>query len=168
MALLLHLTSSASPLPDLREYTPPQTTYFAVLGKYFFMWKFTTSTRMYNTFFAISLFLAATFPARRCIRIYGASLLGIFGGLIGAVVLVNIVAVFMTRVLGKGMSWFAIESSALALYGGPAIVGAQYAFSCVSSLFMAEMCAQAFFVPNTSQGALYRRMIFRTSSMPAS
>jgi hypothetical protein len=126
MALLRHLTSSASPLPDMREYTPPQTTYFSILGKYFLMWKFTTAARMYNTFFAISLFLIVALSPTRRIGVYGAALLGIFGGLVGAIVSVNIVALLMTRVLGKAMSWFSIESSALALYGGPAIVGTQY------------------------------------------
>jgi len=124
MALLRHLTSPASPLPHMREYAPPQTTYFSFLGRYLFMWKFATSARMYNTFFAISLFFMVTASPIRRVGVYGASLLGICGGLVGAVLSVNIVALVMTRVLGKAMSWFSVESSALILYGGPAIVGA--------------------------------------------
>lgn len=126
MALLRHLTSSESPLPDLREYTPPQTTYLSILGKYFLMWKFTTATRMYNTFFALSLFLMVALSPTRRVGAYGPAFLGIFGGLLGAIASVNIIALFMTRVLGRAMSWYAIESSALALYGGPAIVGTQH------------------------------------------
>lgn len=123
MALLQYLTSSASPLPRMQEYTPPQTTYFAFLGRYFLMWKFRTAGRLYNTFLGISIvFIVALSPSRR-FGLHLASFLSMVGSLFGAIVAVNIVALIMKHVLHKGMTWFAVEWYALALYGAPALLG---------------------------------------------
>jgi hypothetical protein len=49
----------------------------------------------------------------------------VLAGLGGALTSANIVAAVMNRVLGRGMSWFSNEFSALALFAPPALFGAR-------------------------------------------
>lgn len=123
MALLHYLTSSASPLPRLSEPTPPRTTYFAFLGRYFVMWKFSTASRMYNTFFGISIVLLIGLSPSRRIGLHLAAFISVLGSLVGAILAVNVVAFVMKHVLDNGMTWFAVEWHALVLYGAPALFG---------------------------------------------
>ena len=139
LAILSYLSSDASPLPSLTTgYTRPTTVFFSDFG-WFIQYQFSTARLMYGTLFALSLSLA-WFVYRE--RVAGsrsgskslktavgfrkaqwnsirAHLIAFGGALIGA----NGLAAIMHRVLGRNMSWFASEHSALLLYGPAALTG---------------------------------------------
>jgi len=131
LALLQHLSSSASPLPSLTEgYSRPTTVYFSHLG-HFFVYSFTTAKILYGLLLVASLILVKlTFtdpgPAlKKRKSVWAEQVKGsafIFAGLAGAWITPNIVAAIM-RYMGKGMSWFSKELSPLALYGPPSVLG---------------------------------------------
>ncbi|KAI9448865.1 hypothetical protein BJY52DRAFT_1206477 [Lactarius psammicola] len=130
LAILQYLSSDASPLPSLTTgYSRPATVFFTQFGR-FFQYQFATARLMYGTLFALSLTLARFAHQKRA---PGSSstgflteqwkgvraLLAAFGG---AIIGANGLAAMMHRVLGRNMSWFASEHSALLLYG-PATFG---------------------------------------------
>ncbi|THH08417.1 hypothetical protein EW146_g8997 [Bondarzewia mesenterica] len=134
LAILQYLSSDESPLPSLDfGYTPPSTVFFSHLGA-FFLYSYSTARVLYGLLFASSLVLVHltyrnpapalkngnTGIVSQNLRAMGATLLAS----VGALVSTNVLAVIMQYVLGKGMSWFAIEFSALALYGPAALAGA--------------------------------------------
>jgi hypothetical protein len=142
LPILRYLSSDASPLPLLTTgYTRPTTVFFSDYGR-FIQYQFSTARLMYGTLFALSLSLAwfvyrERVPGSRSgskplttaggfrkaqwnsIR---AHLIAFGGALIGA----NGLAVIMHRVLGRNMSWFASEQSALLLYGPAALTGSSF------------------------------------------
>jgi len=152
LAMLQYLSSDASPLPSLATgFSRPATVFFTQFGR-FFQYQFSTARLMYGTLFALSLTLAR-FAHRK--RAPGSSssgfltgqwegaraLLVAFGGaLIGA----NGLAAIMHRVLGRNMSWFASEHSALLLYG-PATFGGSSStlYSSNFPLFLRGSCRYA-------------------------
>ncbi|KAI0057402.1 hypothetical protein BV25DRAFT_1812524 [Artomyces pyxidatus] len=134
LALLRYLSSDESPLPSLTNgYTRPTTVFFSNLGM-FFLYSYSTARVLYGLLTAFSvLFVVYTYqdpaPAlkknqggvlRAQLRGTAAILLAFVGALISA----NGLAVVMHRVLGKNMSWYSVELSALALYGPAALAGA--------------------------------------------
>jgi hypothetical protein len=124
LALLEYLSSSDSPIPRLENYSSPRVAYLSFGGQYFLMWSFQTAQRMYNSILVVSaLILFGLVPSRIGLRIYSVAAFGVFGGLVGAIVGANVVALIMTRVLHAGLSWFAVKWSPLVLYGVPALVG---------------------------------------------
>jgi hypothetical protein len=139
LAILRYLSSDASPLPSLTAgYTRPTTVFFSDFGP-IIQYQFTTARLMYGTLFSLSLSLAwfvyrdrvpGSRPGSRSPAAAGGfwtaqckgarALLVAFGGaLIGA----NGLAAIMHRVLGRNMSWYASEQSALLLYGPAALTG---------------------------------------------
>ena len=132
LALLLHLSSSASPLPSLTAgYTPPTTVFFSNLG-FFISYSYRTAKILYVLLFVASVVLVRVIyvepaPALKkgkgVWREQGRGVVAVVSGTVGAVVGANVVAVIMDRVLGKGMSWFSSEFSTLALYGPAALTG---------------------------------------------
>ncbi|KAM5532207.1 hypothetical protein V8D89_014107 [Ganoderma adspersum] len=133
-ALLLHLTSSDSPLPELATagYTKPQTVFFEYFG-YFLVYSFTTAKILYTASFVLALIVArGTFvnpaPAlKKGTSFLGEQIKGVVatsGAFIGAVVGVNIVAFIMDKVLGKSFSWFTSVFAPVFLYGPAALSGA--------------------------------------------
>jgi len=127
LALLEYLSSQDSPIPRLKSYTRPQTTYVSFGGRYFLMWSSKTAERMYNGLLIVSAFtLYGLAPSGLGLRIHLVAAFGVFGGLFGAIVAANVAALVMTRVLNMGMSWFAVEWYALVLYGVPALTGASF------------------------------------------
>ncbi|KZT25302.1 hypothetical protein NEOLEDRAFT_1178422 [Neolentinus lepideus HHB14362 ss-1] len=125
LALLLYLSSPASPLPSLATgYVKPRTVFFSHLGA-FFLYSYSTARVLYATLFVSSLLLA--FQIKGGFRGVGQLAKGVgavVGGFLGALMGANAVAVMMQRVLGKGMSWFAWEPACLGLYGPAALTGA--------------------------------------------
>jgi hypothetical protein len=64
----------------------------------------------------------ATVDFRR-LGVYAKGIVGVGGALVGSLLASNIVAVVMSKVLGKSMSWFSREWYCLILYTPPALVG---------------------------------------------
>lgn len=132
LSLLEHLSSSESPLPTLTEgYTRP-TIVFVQLFSQFFLFDFSTAKMIYTTLLALSVVLVwqthvnpapALKASTGIIREQLKGVTAISSAAIGGLVSANIVAVLMQRVLGKGMSWFAQEYLAVALYGPAALTG---------------------------------------------
>ena len=141
LAILRYLSSDASPLPLLTAgYTRPTTVFFSDFG-WFVQYQFTTARLMYGTLFSLS-FSLAWFVYRERVRSDSRSLptasgflsaqwngaralLVAFGG---ALICTNGLAAIMHRVLGRNMSWFASEHSALLLYGPAALTGSSLHF----------------------------------------
>ena len=162
-ALLLHLTSSDSPLPELATtgYTKPQTVFFEHFG-YFLVYSFTTAKILYTVSFVLALIVArGTFvnpaPAlKKGTSFLGEQIKGIVatsGAFIGAVVGVNVVAFIMDKVLGKSFSWFTSVFAPVFLYGPAALSGA---VTCVPSILNAL----------TSMHFVARRIDFATHCWP--
>ncbi|KII83063.1 hypothetical protein PLICRDRAFT_180757 [Plicaturopsis crispa FD-325 SS-3] len=135
LALLEHLSSAASPLPELTAgYSRPTTVFFSHLG-WFFVYSFATARILYSALLAATLvfvYLSYADPAPALKKgvgrgVWSAQVRGagaIVLGVLGAIVLPNVQAAVMQRVLGKGMSWFSSEVSTIVLYGPTALAGA--------------------------------------------
>ncbi|KAF8315143.1 hypothetical protein DL93DRAFT_2166855 [Clavulina sp. PMI_390] len=123
LALIKYLASSESPLPRMKDYSPPRTTYFSLLGKYFIMWSFGTASIMYNTFLVLSILLLLALPPKVPATTHLVSLFGIVASLIASALTTNAVAFIMKGLLGRGLSWFARAWYPLVLYGPAALFG---------------------------------------------
>jgi hypothetical protein len=142
LPILRYLSSDASPLPALTAgYTRPTTVFFSDYGR-FIQYQFSTARLMYGTLFALSLSLSwfvyrervpGSRSGSKSLTTAGgfwkaqwnsirAHLIAFGGALVGA----NGLAVIMHRVLGRNMSWFASEHSALLLYGPAALTGSSF------------------------------------------
>ncbi|KAI0358143.1 hypothetical protein OH77DRAFT_1421438 [Trametes cingulata] len=143
LALLLHLTSTESPLPELAAgYTRPQTVFYEHFG-HFLVYSFTTAKLLYSGFFIVALVIARTTyvnPAPALKK--GTSFLGehvkgaiaVSAACLGAILSANIVAFLMDKILGKSLSWFSSVFACIALYGPAALTGAL-----VSQLFVGRV-----------------------------
>lgn len=134
LALMRYLSSAGSPLPTLTEgYARPSTVFFSHINGWFFMYSFATAKVMYTLLFFASLALVRiTYvdpaPALKKIgngfwreQIKGG--MAVVFGVIGTLLIPNLVAVVMKYALNKGLSWFASPLMPLALYGPAAILG---------------------------------------------
>ena len=139
LAILRYLSSDASPLDSLTAgYTRPTTVFFSDFGR-FIQYQFSTALLMYGTLFSLSVSLAWFVYRERVLGSRSGSrslaaasgfwvtqwngaraLLFAFGG---ALICANGLAVIMHRIVGRNMSWFADEHSALFLYGPAALTG---------------------------------------------
>ena len=132
LALLHHFTGPESPLPSLIATTPhkPRIIYFSILGTWFFTYSYSTASVLYITLLVTSFALAWEVSHGTSninfIKLQMRGLRNLLSGLIGALVGANVVAFFMTMVLGKALSWFSREWLPLVLYGPPAVAGAGY------------------------------------------
>jgi hypothetical protein len=130
LALLHHFTAPSSPLPSLVSTTPhkPQIVYFSVLGTWFFTYSFTAASAAYTTVLGAAIALVwetgHVTPNVKFTTLQLRGLRNFLGGLVGAVLGANLVAVVMTMVLGKALTWFSREWLPLVLYGPPAVAGA--------------------------------------------
>ncbi|KAF5379478.1 hypothetical protein D9615_006633 [Tricholomella constricta] len=130
LALLRYLSAAGSPIPTLTTYTRPTTVFFSYLG-HFFIYSFTTAKVIYTALLAASIALVvATFQApapngkRHGVWAEQArGMLAVVAGIVGCLFVPNVVAFIMSRVLGKAMSWFASEYSAIVLYAPAALLG---------------------------------------------
>ncbi|KAG6889796.1 hypothetical protein C0992_004061 [Termitomyces sp. T32_za158] len=128
LALLRYLSAAGSPIPTLTTYTRPTTVYYSYLGQ-FFVYSFTTAKIIY-TFLFLATFSFVTLTYKNPVSggsIWSGQLRGVLAviaGLIGTLLVPNFVAFVLRYVLGKGMSWFANEYSAIVLYAPPALLGA--------------------------------------------
>ncbi len=133
LALLQHLSSSESPLPSLTTgYAKPTTVFFQIFG-FFVIYSFKTAITLYLSLLGFALmFVRSTFappaPAvkhgRGFVADHAVGLLAVVGAVVGALISVNLMALFMDKVLNKPLSWFSIEFSCLGLYGPGALAGA--------------------------------------------
>lgn len=129
LALVKYLSSDRSPLPTLTEgYTRPSTVYFTHIGV-FITYSFATARTMYTALFFATLFLIhfgnKKLGALSLWSTHAKGVAAVLTGLAGALVVPNVVAFVMANVVGRSMSWFAIEFSAILLYGVPTLLGAR-------------------------------------------
>ncbi|RDB27664.1 putative endoplasmic reticulum metallopeptidase 1 [Hypsizygus marmoreus] len=132
LELLRYLSSPGSAIPTLTTYKRPTTVFFSYLG-YFFIYSFTTAKILYTVLLLASITLvgftyvkpaAALRNGRGVWRAQVKGVAAIVAGTVGSFVVPNVVALIMRYGLGKGMSWFASEYSAIALYGPASLLGA--------------------------------------------
>ncbi|KAI0718042.1 hypothetical protein C8T65DRAFT_706971 [Cerioporus squamosus] len=133
LALLLHLTSSESPLPELAAagYSSPQTVFFDYFGQ-LLVYSYSTAKLLYSATAILALVVARlTFadpaPAlKKGTSFVSESIKGmaaVASAFIGAAVGVNTVALLMDKVLGRPLSWFSSEFACILLYGPAALAG---------------------------------------------
>jgi hypothetical protein len=166
LGILQYLSSDASPLPSLTKgYARPATVFFTQFG-HFFQFQFATARLMYGALFALSLTLTR-FAYRK--RVPGTSsmsflteqwvgvralLVAFVGALIGA----NGLAAIVHRVLGRNMSWFASEHSALLLYGPAIFSGSSSTLSSSDfPFFLRGSCRHVCIADDLSQGSRAHR-----------
>ncbi|KAF8625164.1 hypothetical protein AX15_005531 [Amanita polypyramis BW_CC] len=151
LALVKYLSSDRSPLPTLTEgYAPPSTVFFSHIGV-FVIYSFTTARIMYASLCLASILWIRFTDAQSGLGLWVAQARGVAAvltGFVGGVVVANVVAVVMAKVLGRGMSWFTNEYSALVLYGVPMLLGillSQYLFGPVPerTIFTALLLVQS-------------------------
>ncbi|CAK5267855.1 unnamed protein product [Mycena citricolor] len=119
LALVKYITAAGSSLPTVQKKGQLQLVFFSFLD-YFVMYSFSAAKVLYG------LGLVAVLAATRSVwRGQRTGILAASAGLLGSLFGVNLLAVMMKVVLGKGMSWFAGGHFAvLALYGPAALLGA--------------------------------------------
>ncbi|KAI0705019.1 hypothetical protein C8T65DRAFT_653452 [Cerioporus squamosus] len=133
LALLLHLTSSESPLPELAAagYSSPQTVFFDYFGT-LLVYSYSTAKLLYSASAILALIVARlTYndpaPAlKKGISFTSESvksMVAVVAAFIGAAVGVNLVALLMDKVLGRPLSWFSFEFACILLYGPAALAG---------------------------------------------
>ena len=142
LALIRHLTSSDSPLPSLTTgYTTPTTVFFNHIFRMFFTYSYATAKVMYTALFLSSFLLVwITFvdPAPALKKagcgFWREQIRGCFAvtaGMLGTLLIPNVIAFIMKNVLDKAMSWFTSPLAAIAFYGPAALLGMSF----MSSLF---------------------------------
>ncbi|KAJ7625774.1 hypothetical protein FB45DRAFT_922289 [Roridomyces roridus] len=124
LALIKHLAAPGSAIPSLqkidKQHKKMGLVYFGLMY-HFFMYRVSTAKVLYGALFAGAV-LVARGDGGKGLR-NGA--IAALGGLGGAVVLSNVLALVMREVLGKGMSWFAGEHfGAMGLYVPATLLGA--------------------------------------------
>ena len=137
LALLKHLSSAESRILSLTEgYTRPRTVFFSHLGQTFFVYSFQTAKILYSalllaSFTLIRLAFVDPAPALKkgndgFWKEQAKGTFAVVAGIVGALLVPNLVAVVMREVLNKGMSWFRDPLLPLALYAPAALLGNQF------------------------------------------
>ncbi|KAJ3908844.1 hypothetical protein F5879DRAFT_935898 [Lentinula edodes] len=156
LALLLHLSSPPINSPSISSltggFTKPSTVYFALFGK-FWMYSFSTARIIYAILLVDAIILVtatARSPSRLgSLTTLGKPILAVLFAFVGSLLGTNAIALVMRFILGKPLSWFRSEYSAMVLYGPAAILGAlisQYPFTAVTELqaYHATLLIQSF------------------------
>jgi hypothetical protein len=171
LALLHFLSSEESPLPNLTSgYTPPTTVYLTLGGK-FFMYSFATAKLMYCAFFVATLLfirLSASGGEGAGIAV---GVMAVVTGVLGTIVIPNVVAFIMNKLLNKGMSWFSSPFAPLVLYGPPSILGvlvSQYLIGPVSeqAIFNAMLLLQSGLALAIQMAGVGSASVFFLSGLP--
>lgn len=134
LALLKHLSSAESRISSLTEgYTRPTTVYFSHLGRSFFVYSFHTAKIMYSalllaSFILIRLTFVDPAPALKkgndgFWKEQAKGSIAVVAGVVGTILVPNVVAVVMRDGLKKGMSWFKSPMLPFGLYAPPALLG---------------------------------------------
>ncbi|KAJ7509606.1 hypothetical protein B0H11DRAFT_1960274 [Mycena galericulata] len=162
LALIKHLTAPGSAIPLLQIHAKIQDTvdnpdapkgagrhkrmhmvYFQLLS-HFFLYRFSTAKVLYG------LLLAGAIGVTRKQKFVRGGAAAAMIGLAGSVLVPNVVAVVMHRVLGKGMSWFAGgHFAAMGLYVPATLLGG---------------LASQLFVPTTDEESVYAALLLLQSS----
>ncbi len=132
LAIIEHLCLKNGSVELLRNIEPHQSRhtlpiYFSIAGRYFVMLQnkaFKSIVMGLSAF--INFQLSSTVRTEANIGALNLTILSAVAAIvsmIGAALGANLVAVIMTRVLGKGMSWYSHEFFPMLLYGPPAIAG---------------------------------------------
>ncbi|KAJ3576559.1 hypothetical protein NP233_g353 [Leucocoprinus birnbaumii] len=127
LALLQFLSSDESPLPNLTAgYTKPTTVYFTLFGN-FYMYSFKTARIMYLALFAASVLfvrLSTSSKLNEGRASWTRGLVAVIAAVSGTIIVPNVVALVMSKVLNKGMSWFSNPFAPIVLYAPPTLLGA--------------------------------------------
>ncbi|KAF4610913.1 hypothetical protein D9613_007233 [Agrocybe pediades] len=181
LALLKHLSSEGSPLPSLTEgYSRPTTVFFAHVGPTFFIYSFTTAKIIYISLLVASFILVRyafidPAPALKSghgfWREQGKGAIAVVAGIVGTILVPNIVAIIMRNVLNKGMSWFKSPLAPIGLYGPAAILGcliSQYLIGEMheQSVFTALLLIQALFAVVIQLANVGSAAIFFITALP--
>lgn len=138
-------TDPSSPLPKIQPRKTPRSAapvYFSLLGTFFFV----ISPQAFK---AVSMGMSAfaNFQLQSSVRAekhFGAlkatalSIVGAIGGMIASLASSNLVALVMTKVLGKPLSWYSHEWYPIPLYGPPAIFANLFMQKGISKLVKEE------------------------------
>ncbi|KAL7413564.1 hypothetical protein BDY24DRAFT_388928 [Mrakia frigida] len=126
LSLVDSLTSPGSALPNIeKKGTKKQTlVYFSFFDKIFVMYELEAAGRIARGLGSMVILLLVNRTAWIHWKSYVVALAGTVGSVVGALVGVNVVALVMSKVLDRSMSWFSHEFLALALYSPPAFLGA--------------------------------------------
>ncbi len=133
LALLHHLTSSESPLPELASagYSAPRTVFFQFFEQ-FLIYSYSTAKIMYSATFLLALVVARVTYAdpapalKRGTGFVGEHIRGVVavaGAFVGATIGVNVVAFLMSKVFDRSLSWFSSVFACTLLYGPAALAG---------------------------------------------
>ncbi|KAJ3517001.1 hypothetical protein NLJ89_g779 [Agrocybe chaxingu] len=181
LELIRYLSSDGSPLPSLTNgYTRPTTAFFAHLGSTFFMYSFKTAKIIYTILFILSfglirLSFVDPAPALKTghgfWREQGKGAVAVVAGMVGTMLVPNMVAVLMKSVLDKPMSWFSNPLAPLGLYGPSALLGAmlsQYLVGEVheQSVFTALLLLQSLFAIVVQLADIGSAAIFFLTALP--
>ena len=128
LALLKFLSSEESTLPSLHGRIPgqvPSSVYFAIVGRYFFLYSAATAKAMSLALLLLSSVLArsALPPGVSVTDVVFKGFYAIISAVVGAVIGANIVALCMDRLLHRALSWFSHEAAPVLLFGPPALAG---------------------------------------------
>jgi hypothetical protein len=125
LALLLHLSSPSSPIPSLIPHhkESPRLVFFAILGRFFFLYSFTTASILSGALLVVSAFLAHLAAKQLNAKIFLKGTYAIVSAVVGSVLGANTVAFLMDKVLGRPLSWFSSEVASIFLFAPPAIAG---------------------------------------------
>lgn len=87
------------------------------------MYHLETASKISATLISTVALLVLNRSEWKSYKAYGAALVGAVGSLLGALIGVNTVALVMSKVLDRSMSWYTHELLPLALYVPPAFAG---------------------------------------------
>ncbi|EKM81542.1 hypothetical protein AGABI1DRAFT_69822 [Agaricus bisporus var. burnettii JB137-S8] len=172
LALLRFLSSEESPLPNLTSgYTPPTTVYLTLAGR-FFMYSFATAKMMYWAFFLASVLfvrLSATKNGEKASVAIG--VMAVTVAFLGTIIVPNMVAFIMNKLLNKGMSWFSSPFAPVVLYGPPSILGvllSQYLIGPISeqAIFNAMLLLQSTLALAIQMAGIGSASVFFLSGLP--
>ncbi|EST09337.1 Peptidase M28 [Kalmanozyma brasiliensis GHG001] len=132
LAIIEHLCLKNASSNSLRSIEPHQSrhtlpVYFSIAGRYFVLLQnkaFKSIVMGLSAF--INFQLSSVVRSESAIGALNLTILSAVSAIlsmIGAALSANIVAVIMTKVLGKGMSWYSHEFFPIVLYGPPALAG---------------------------------------------
>ncbi|CED83794.1 Aminopeptidases of the M20 family [Phaffia rhodozyma] len=124
LAVVDELTAPESSLAEIEKGVKEQDlVYLSFFDSYFLMYSLETSSKISAVLISLVALLVLNRSEWRSYKAYAAGIAGCVSSFIGALLGVNIVALLMSKVLDRSMSWYSHELLPLALYAPPAFAG---------------------------------------------